>query len=104
MSKRIEDIRLVVEVMHDCAAKHECSVPLIEMFGKDEIWEGVVEMFALTGHPKARRCYAWNSAEDDAESRYVAVLELPPISSPSTAVRAAITSGQQVMPSLVGFE
>ena len=55
MSKRIEDIRLAVEVMHNCAAKHECSVPVIEMFGKDEIWEGVVEMFALTGHPNAKR-------------------------------------------------
>jgi hypothetical protein len=38
MRKRIEDIRLVVEVMHDCAAKHECAVPVIEMFGKDKIW------------------------------------------------------------------
>jgi hypothetical protein len=95
MSKRIEDIRLVVEVMHDCAAKHECSVPVIEMYGKDEIWEGVVEMFTLTGHPKAKRCYAWNFANDDVNPRYIAILELPPVSSPHTAVRAAIASGQQ---------
>lgn len=95
MSKRIEDIRLVVEVMHDCAAKHECSVPVIEMFGKDEIWEGAVEVFALTGHSKAKRCYAWNFADNDAEPRYIAVLELPPVYSPHTAVRAAIASGQQ---------
>lgn len=95
MSKRIEDIRLVVEVMHDCAAKHECSVPVIEMFGKDEIWEGVVEMFALTGHPNAKRCYAWSLANDAANPRYLAVLELPPVYSPHTAVRAAIASGQQ---------
>ena len=95
MSKRIEDIRLVVEVMHNCAAKHERSVPVIEMFGKDEIWEGVVEMFALTGHPNAKLCYAWNFADDDAEPHYIAVLELPPVSSPHTAVRAAIASGQK---------
>ena len=95
MSKRIEDIRLVVEVMHNCAAKHERSVPVIEMFGKDEIWEGVVEIFALTGHPNAKLCYAWNFADDDAEPHYVAVLELPPVSSPHTAVRAAIASGQK---------
>lgn len=95
MSKRIEDIRLVVEVMHDCAAKHECSVPVIEMYGKDEIWEGVVEVFTLTGHPNAKRCYAWNFANDDANPRYVAVLELPPVYSPHIAVRAAIASGQQ---------
>jgi hypothetical protein len=104
MSKRIEDIRLAVEVMHDCAAKHECSVPAIEIFGKDEIWEGVVEMFALTGHPKAKRCYAWNFLDDDAEPRYIAVLELPPVTSPNAAVRAAIKSGQHVMTHGVMFE
>jgi hypothetical protein len=95
MGKRIEDIRLVVEVTHNCAAKHECSVPVIELFGKNEIWEGVVEVFTLTGHPNARRCYAWNFADDDTEPRYIAVLELPPVSSPHTAVRAAIASGQK---------
>jgi hypothetical protein len=104
MSKRIEDTRLVVEVMHDCAAKHECSVPAIEVVGKDEIWEGVVEMYALTGHPKAKRCYAWSFADDDSEPRYVAVLELPPVISPNTAVRAALASGQQVMTGRAGFE
>jgi len=94
VSKRIEDICLIVEVRYDCEAKHECSVPVIEMYGKDEIWEGVVEMFALIGHPKAKRCYAWSFADDDAQPRYVAVLELPPVYSPHTAVRAAIASGQ----------
>ncbi len=95
MSKRIEDIRLVVEVMHNCAAKHEGSAPVIEMFGKDEIWEGLVEMFTLTGHADAKRCYAWNFADDDQEPHYIAVLELPPVSSPHTAVRAAIASGHK---------
>jgi hypothetical protein len=95
VSKRIDDIRLIVEVRHDCAAKHECSVPVIEMYGKGEIWEGVVETFTLMGHPKAKRCYAWNFSNDDANPRYVAVLELPPVYSPHTAVRAAIASGQQ---------
>jgi len=94
VSKRIEDICLIVEVRYDCEAKHECSVPVIEMYGKDEIWEGVVEMFALIGHPKAKRCYAWSFADDDAQPRYVAVLELPPVYSPHTAVRVAIASGQ----------
>jgi hypothetical protein len=95
MSKRIEDIRLVVEVMHNCAAKHEGSAPVIELFGKNEIWEGVVEAFTLIGHPNAKRCYAWNSAQDEAEPCYIAVLELPPVYSPHTAIRAAIASGQQ---------
>jgi len=52
---------------------------------------GVVESFALTGHPKAKRCYAW-SYQDKGETQYVTALEIPPVESPITAVRAAIAA------------
>ena len=94
MSKRIEDIRRAVQAMHHCRAEHEGSLPIIAMHGKNKIWEGVVHSFALIGHTKATRCYAWNFADDEAEPHYIAILELPPVSSPHTAVRAAIASGQ----------
>jgi hypothetical protein len=94
VSERIENIRQAVEAMHGCTAAHEGSVPVIEMFGKQKVWEGIVESFALSGHPKAKRCYGW-SFEDNGETRYIGVLELPPVKSPQTAVRAAIASGQQ---------
>ena len=94
MSDRLEDVRQAVELMHGCKAKHEKSIPLVEMFGEATVWEGVVESFAITGHPKATRCYAW-SFLDGNEPRYIAVLEIPPVISPQTAVRAAIASGQQ---------
>lgn len=94
MSERIENIRQAVEAMHGCKATHERSVPVKEMFGTQTAWEGVVESFALTGHPKAQRCYAWGF-DDNGEIRYIGVLELPPVESPQTAVRAAIASGQQ---------
>lgn len=94
MSARIEAIRDAVEAMHECDAEHEQSIPIIEMFGKQPVWEGVVESFALLGHPKAKRCYAW-SYMDNGEQRYIGVLELPPVDSAQTAVRAAIVSGTQ---------
>ena len=94
MSIRIDQLREAVEAMHNCKASHEKSVPVVEMFGQQTVWEGVVESFAITGHPKARRCYAW-SFQDGKEPRYVAVLELPPVESPQTAVRAAIASKAQ---------
>jgi hypothetical protein len=94
VSEGIENIRRAVEAMHECAATHEGSVPVKEMFGTETVWEGVVESFALSGHPKAKRCYAW-SFEDAGETRYIGVLELPPVESPQTAVRAAIASGEQ---------
>jgi hypothetical protein len=56
--------------------------------------EAVVESFAITGHPKAKRCYAW-SFREGSEPRYVTALEIPPVDSPQTAVRAAIVSKAQ---------
>jgi len=75
--------------LHGCDAKHVETVPVIERFQGKTVWEGEVEVFALSGHPKATKGYAW--AYDKAKgSEIVAVLELPPVISPRTAVQAAI--------------
>ena len=94
MSKRIENLRTAIETMHQCKAVHERSAVVVEGFGNITVWEGVVESFALTGHPKAKRCYAW-SYQDKGETEYVNVLEIPLVVSPQTAVQAAIASGSQ---------
>jgi hypothetical protein len=91
MSARIEQLRQAIETMHECKAVHEGSTPVVEMFGPQTAWEGVVEAFALSGHPKAKRCYAW-SYPDAGETQYVTVLELPPVDSPTNAVRVAIAA------------
>jgi hypothetical protein len=64
--------------MHGCKATHEQSAVIVEKFRKQTVWEGVVESFALTGHPKAKRCYAW-SYQNGGETQYVNVLEIPPV-------------------------
>ena len=56
--------------------------------------DGAVEVFRLTGHPKAKRCYAWSFTEGK-ETRFVTVLEIPPVESAQTAVRAAIASEEK---------
>ena len=89
MSERIEAIAKAVEKAGECPATHLESVPVIETFRGQVVWEGVVEVFTLTGHPKATRAYGWSFKEGE-ETRYTAVLELPPVESPITAVRAAI--------------
>ncbi len=91
MSERIEQLRLAVETMHHCKASHEASTPILETFRNQKVWEGVVESFALTGHPKTKRCYAW-SYQDNGETQYVTALEIPPVESPITAVRASIVA------------
>lgn len=89
MSERIDKLKDAVQVMHRCTATHLISAPIIETFGAEIVWQGVVEVFAITGHPKAKRCYAWSFLEKGQE-QFVNVLEIPPVDSPQTAVRAAI--------------
>jgi hypothetical protein len=90
MSERIENIRMAIETMHGCKATHEQSVAVVEMFGNETVWKGVVEVFTLKNHPKAKRCYGWSHPEgaDDKGERFVTVLEIPPVVSAETAVKA----------------
>ena len=94
MSERIDKMRVAVKVMHRCDATHTGSVPIREMFGEKIVWEGVVEVFEITGHPKAKRCYAW-SYPDGTEQHFVTVLEIPPVKDPITAVRASIMAARK---------
>lgn len=91
---RIEAAQMAVERAGGCPARHAESMPVLEMFRGQTVWEGVVEVFDLIGHPKAKRAYGWGF-KDGGEMRYLAVLELPPVNSPNTAVRAAIAAGAQ---------
>ena len=77
--------------MHLCEAVHSESAPVVEMFGDKTVWEGVVEVFRLIGHARAKRCYAWSYPEN-GQTQFVTVLEIPPVESPPTAVRASIVS------------
>jgi hypothetical protein len=54
----------------------------------------IVEVFTVTGHPKVKHCYAWShrDGKDDKDERFVAVLGLPPVDSPQSAVKVAIAS------------
>ncbi len=67
------------------------------MFQGQTVWDGDVEVFELQDHPKAKKCYAWAHAggENDHSLRYIAVLGIPPVTSPSAAVKAAVVSESQ---------
>jgi hypothetical protein len=89
--KPSEALRVAVEQMHHCSARLAQSVPISEAFKGEPVWEGVVHVFDLSGHPKATRAYAWSSPiEGSTKRRFFAVLGIPPIKSPLDAVRAAI--------------
>jgi hypothetical protein len=80
--------------LHNCGATWRETVPVQEVFHGQIIWKGEVEVFDLNGHPKAKRCYAWShlDGDNDERTRFVAVLEIPPVVSPETAVKVAIAA------------
>ena len=88
----IEELRDVIRRLHGAEATHVESVPVKETFKGETVWEGIVEVFELTGHATAHRVYAWAHETDDPQKpvRHVTVLHLHPIKSAEDAVRAAI--------------
>ena len=92
MTPEVKRLRDAIKRLHGCESAHTGSVPVVETFQGRVAWDGVVEVFALTGHSSADTCYAWSYQQDDGRERYFAVLKMPPVVSPETAVRAAIVS------------
>jgi hypothetical protein len=80
--------------LHNCGATWRETVPVREIFNGKTIWQGEVEVFDLAGHPKAKRAYGWSHPEgdDNKGERFVAVLEIPPVNSPQTAVKISIVA------------
>jgi hypothetical protein len=90
----LDRLKSAIEDLHKCSAYYLHTQSVDENVREEMAWVGDVEVFALTGHPKAKICYAWNHREGkkDQNERFVAVLEIPPVNSPQTAVRASIVS------------
>src|ERR1700726_3996120 len=87
----VAELKQAVEGMHGGSARLAQSVPVRETFDGKPVWEGVVHVFDLTGHPTATRAYAWSSpVEGSTKRRFFAVLHTGRINSPLEAVRAAI--------------
>jgi hypothetical protein len=91
MKSYIDELKETIERLHGGKASHLETVPVTESFEGKTIWRGDVEVFALEDHPKATRAYAWMHGLDDSKAkRHIAVLHLPPVTSPESAVKAVI--------------
>ena len=88
----IAEIIVAINRLHGCAAVHKETVPVKEVFQGKTVWDGEVEVFDLVNHPKAKKAYAWGYDNGRGGLEVVAVLEIPPVESPATAVRAAIVA------------
>jgi len=95
MTPEIDRLRRAIRNLHGVESTHLHSEPVHETFQGQTVWEGVVEVFALKGHPKTGLAYAWSHETDEGGRRYVAVLGVDPIKSAQDAVRASIAAEQR---------
>jgi hypothetical protein len=88
----IEELRDAIHRLHGGKATHVESVPVKEVFQGRTVWDGIVEVFNLEGHPKADKVYAWfhDTGEEGRPAQQVTVLHVHPALSPVAAVRAFI--------------
>lgn len=70
----IQRLQEAILAVHGANATHTGSKAVTEIFCDETAWKGSVEIFDITGHPKAKRCYAW-AYDDNGTLRTTAVLE-----------------------------
>ena len=93
MTDYILQLIQAIRRLHGCKATYLETVPVVEEFNGETLWQGDVEVFSVN-HRRAKRAYAWAHADgkNDKGKRFVAVLGIPPVDSPQTAVKVAIAS------------
>jgi hypothetical protein len=55
-----DQLKRAVEAQHGCTATLLQSVPVKEAFEGKAVWDGVVHVFRIDGHPRANKAYAWS--------------------------------------------
>jgi hypothetical protein len=83
----IERLKQVIFHLHKASATWVKSVPVHEIFRGKTLWKGDVEVFDLSGHAKAKRCYGWSYGEPE---QFITILELPPVDSAQSAVKVGV--------------
>ena len=86
-------LKRAVESQHGCTATFLESVPVKETWEGEMVWEGIVHVFRIDGHPQANKAYAWSSPIEGSDKRRLfAVLRQPRVPSPAEAVRVAMVA------------
>lgn len=83
-----------IRELHGYTATHVETVAVTERFQGQTVWDGEVEVFHVSQHPKTETIYAWGYRESDdrPDMKAITVLGLPPATSPQRAVQVFIAS------------
>src|SRR5689334_21233018 len=94
----IATLQQAIRQLHGRESPWLHSVPVVEKHDGQTVWDGEVQVFAVKGHPKATRAYAWSPEGSLGKRRFHVVLGLPPVDSAVMAMRAAIMSAKEPEP------
>jgi hypothetical protein len=89
--KHMSDLRHLQDAIfrtHGVRSTHVASARVSQTLQGQALRDGVVEVFELRNHPRARFCYAWSFRDDSGGTAYATVLKTPPVDSASDAVRS----------------
>ncbi|MGB8363004.1 MAG: hypothetical protein ACLQUZ_04330 [Rhizomicrobium sp.] len=83
-------LKRVIEGQHGGTSTFIKSVRVHQARGNQVGWDGLVHVFDLKDHPKAKRAYAWSSPiRGGTKPRFFAVLHMGQVTGPVEAVKAA---------------
>ena len=88
----IPALQEAIRLLHGLESTWLHSVPVVQSHEGESVWDGEVQVFAVTGHAKATRAYAWSHNSAPGKRRFRVVLGLPPVDSAQAAVRVAVAS------------
>ena len=88
----IAELRSTIKRLHTCEASHTRTEAVKQVVNGFTLWEGKVEVFALLGHDRALRCYAWGHLHEEGKWEVTTVLAIPPVISAESAVLAAFAA------------
>ena len=91
-------LQAAIKQTHHCDVTHCETVPVHERVDVKTMWKGDVEVFDVSGHPEAKKCYAWSYHEEGRGPRVVAIFEKQSVNSPEMAVKCAIFFNVQPAP------
>jgi len=94
----LASLQVAIRLVHQCNAIHRQTVSVHETVDSQTIWKGEVEVFDLTGHAEAKKCFAWSHSQKGKGVRFVTLLEKWPVNSPEMAVKSAIFFDAQPAP------
>ena len=89
--KEISDLQAAIRATHGCESIYRRTEFVREVFQGSIAWDGLVRVFKLVNHSKAKYCYAW-SYREGSETKYTAVLKIAPVDSSQSVVKAAKAS------------